>query len=112
MVKSKSQVLGIYNVVEALKVGIFTVLYNDRPFEDVLKFVSEIGYEAVEIAAWKASTHIDIEEIVKGAASEYRRTVEKYGLTISALSNHLESQLVLGPLDESKDEWFKGSPEE
>lgn len=95
-----------------MKIGLFTVLYNDKPFEEVLKFISKLGYEAVEIAAWKGSTHINLDSVLKGEASEYRRTVERYGLTISALSNHLEGQLILGPLDESTDDWFKGSPEE
>lgn len=95
-----------------MKIGIFTVLYNDKPVDDVLKFVSGLGYEAVEIAAWKGSTHIDIERIVKGGATEYKKNVEKYGLMISALSNHLEGQLILGPLDESTDDWFKGTPDE
>jgi sugar phosphate isomerase/epimerase len=38
--------------------------------------------------------------------------IEKCGLSISALSNHLEGQLVLGPHDQSTDIWFKGTPEE
>ncbi|MCD6095064.1 MAG: sugar phosphate isomerase/epimerase, partial [Thermoprotei archaeon] len=95
-----------------MKVGIFTVLYNDKPFEDVLKYVSSIGYEAVEIAAWKESRHIDIDKIISGNAGEYRKLVEKYGLIISALSNHLEGQLILGPHDESTDIWYKGTSEE
>jgi len=95
-----------------VKVGIFTILYNDKPFEDVLKYVSSIGYEAVEVAAWKESRHIDIDKIISGNAGEYRKLVEKYGLIISALSNHLEGQLILGPHDESTDIWYKGTPEE
>jgi len=95
-----------------LKIGIFTILYNELKLEKVLEYVSKLGYEAVEIATWKGSNHIDIDRILSGGATEFKRTVEKYGLMISALSNHLEGQLVLGPHDESTDEWFKGTPEE
>ena len=95
-----------------MKIGIFTILFNDRKLEDVPKYVSGLGYEAVEIAAWKGSNHIDIDRILKGGATEYKRAVERHGLFISGLSNHLEGQLVLGPLDASTDDWYRGTPEE
>lgn len=95
-----------------MKIGILSVLYNEKPLEDVLKYVSGLGYEAVELAAWKGSQHLNMDEVLKGGASTLKRTVAKYGMSISALSNHLEGQLVLGPLDSSTDEWYKGAPEE
>ncbi len=95
-----------------MKIGIFTVLFNELSLEKVLDYVSKLGYEAVEIAAWKGSNHIDVDKVLSGGATEYKRNVEKYGLIISGLSNHLEGQLVLGPHDESTDEWFRGTPEE
>ena len=95
-----------------MKIGILTVLFNEWELEKVLKYVSSLGYEAVEIAAWKGSNHLDIEKVLKGGATRYKKTIEKYGLVISGLSNHLEGQLVLGPLDSSTDDWCKGSPEE
>lgn len=95
-----------------MKIGIFTVLYDDKPLEDVLKYVSSLGYEAVELAAWKGSHHLNIDEVLKGKSTALKNTVEKYGLIISGLSNHLEGQMVLGPLDSSTDDWYKGSPEE
>jgi len=95
-----------------VKIGILTVLFNDWKLEKVLKYVSKLGYEAVEIAAWKGSNHIDIDKIIQGGATNFKKTIEKYGLILSGLSNHLEGQLVLGPHDESTDTWFKGSPQE
>jgi len=95
-----------------LKIGIFTVLYDDKPLDDVLKYIAKLGYEAVELGAWKGSHHLNIEEIVKGGATKYKKSIQKHGLTISALSNHLEGQLVLGPHDVSTDDWCKGTPEE
>lgn len=95
-----------------IKIGIFSILYNEWKFEQSLEYFSKLGYETVEIAAWKGSNHIDIDKILNGEASKYKKKVEKFGLTISALSNHLEGQLVLGPHNASTDAWFKGSAEE
>ena len=52
------------------------------------------------------------DKILKGGATAFKKKIEKHSLMISALSNHLEGQLVLGPLDKSTDMWFHGSPEE
>jgi sugar phosphate isomerase/epimerase len=98
--------------VDAMKIGVLTILFNEWKLQRVLKYVSKLGYEAVEIPAWKGSNHIDIEKILNGGATRFKKTIEKFGLMISALSNHLEGQLVLGPHDESTDIWFEGSPEE
>lgn len=95
-----------------MKIGIMTALFNDIKLENVLRYVSKLGYETVEIAAWKDSKHIDMDKILKGGAMEFKNTVSKHGMTVSALSNHLEGQLVLGPHDASTDIWFKGTPEE
>lgn len=98
--------------VIGLKVGIFTVLYNDQPLDRVLHYVAGLGYEAVELAAWKGSTHLDLDRVLSGGASALKRQVSEHGLTISALSNHLEGQLVLGPLDASTDDVCPGTPAE
>jgi len=95
-----------------MKMGIFTVLFNERPLQDVLKFVSEIGYEAVEIAADKGSSHIDVDKVLTGGATEFKRTFKKYGLEISALSNHVESQLVGGPHGADTDAIMRGTSKE
>jgi len=95
-----------------MKIGISIALYNDKPLEGTLNYVSSLGYEAIEIPCWKGIQFIDIDEVVNGGASAYKKVVGKYGLEISALSNHLEGQYVLGPHDASTDVWFKGSLEE
>lgn len=95
-----------------MKIGIFTVLFNELKLEKVLEYVSKLGYECVELAAWKGSNHLNIDEVLSGGATKFKRMVGKYGLTISGLSNHLEGQIVLGPHDSSTDDFFKGTPEE
>ena len=49
---------------------------------------------------------------MNGEATQFKKMIKTYNLTISALSNHLERQMVLGPNDSSTDEWFKGTPSE
>jgi sugar phosphate isomerase/epimerase len=90
-----------------MKLGIFTVLFNEKPLEEVARYVSGLGYEMVELAAWRSSNHLDIDRVLSDKA--YRTnlldTLKRYNLEISALSNHLEGQLVLGPLDWTTDDW-------
>ncbi len=33
-----------------MKIGLFTVMYNDKPLEEVAKYASGLGYEAFELA--------------------------------------------------------------
>ena len=95
-----------------MKIGIITILFNDWKLEKVLDYVSKLGYEAVEITAWRGSNHLDIDKILQGGATNFKKTIEKYGLILSGISNHLEGQLVLGPHNESTDAWFNGSAQE
>jgi sugar phosphate isomerase/epimerase len=98
--------------MEKMKIGIFTVLYNEWKFEKVLDYVSNLGYDSIEIATWKGSNHINLDSIIDGGATKFKNKVEKKGLFISGLSNHLEGQMVLGPTGQATDDWFKGSAEE
>ncbi len=104
--------LTIRDEVSAVKIGVFTALFNEWNLDKVLKYVSNLGYECVEIPASKGSNHLDIDRVLTGGATEFKKRIERHGLFISALSNHREGQLVLGPHDQSTDSCFKGSPEE
>ncbi|MDG6899637.1 MAG: sugar phosphate isomerase/epimerase [Nitrososphaerota archaeon] len=95
-----------------MKLGVLTVMYDELPLEKVAKRVSELGYEAIELVAWKGGRHLDIDAVVDRGDLRVKRLAEKYGLTISALSNHMEGQLVLGPHDASTDPIYKGAPSE
>ena len=95
-----------------MKLGIFTFLFNDKPLEEAAKYVSELGYEMVELPVWRGSNHLDVDKVLKGDHS-IRKVLKKHNLEISALNNAPEGQLVLGPLDESTDEWAPSKdPEE
>jgi len=96
-----------------MKIGIFTATYLDMNLEGVCKMASELGYEAVELPAFKGNPHLDIEEIVKGNnAQNLKKMIAGYGMTISALSNHPEGQIVLGPFGKDTDAIYPGTKEE
>jgi len=95
-----------------LKVGIFTALYAEKPLDDVMSYVSSLGYEAVELPAWRGSLHVDLDSVLSGGASSIKALAKKHGLAISAIAIHADSQLVLGPLGRSTDGVFQGTPEE
>jgi sugar phosphate isomerase/epimerase len=96
-----------------MKIGIFTATYLDLKLEEVLKKAVSLGYEAVELPAFKNNPHLDIDEIIKGDnAKKFKKMIESYGLIISALSNHTETNLILGPYGVDTDGIFKGTKEE
>ena len=98
---------------DRMKIGMFTANYMDRDLEAVFKMMSSMGYEAAELPAFQGNGHLDIEEVLKpNEAKKIRELAKKYGITISALSNHAEGQLVLGPHTKDTDSLFKGSPAE
>ena len=96
-----------------MKIGIFTATYLDMELEEVCKMASRLGYEAVELPAFRGNPHLDIEEIVKGNnAKHLKDTITSYGMIISALSNHPEGQIILGPFGKDTDAIYPGSKEE
>jgi len=96
-----------------MRVGIFTVTYLDMELEEVCKMASGLGYESVELPAFSNNPHLDIDIITKDEnAKKLKKMINNYGMIISALSNHTESQLILGPYGKDTDDIYKGSKEE
>lgn len=96
-----------------MKIGLFTATYMDMSLDEVCKKASKLGYEAIELPAFKGNPHLDIDEIVKSDnAQKLKEKVNKHGMIISALSNHTESQLILGPYGVDTDDFYKGTKDE
>jgi sugar phosphate isomerase/epimerase len=96
-----------------MKIGLFTATFLDMKIEQVFNMACDLGYEAVEMPAFANNPHLDIEEIIKGNnAAELKRLASSYGLIISALANHPEGQIVLGPYGKDTDAIFPGTKEE
>lgn len=75
-----------------MKLGVFTVLYADRPLEETLDQLAGLGVEAVELGTgnYPGATHCDPDRLLAdpAAAASLRRAVEARGMIISALSQH------------------------
>lgn len=88
-----------------MRLGIFTALFQDRPLEQLLPLVAELGYEMVEIPVWHGSPHLDMDTVLQDGGRSLLRLVKSYGLQISALNNGREGQMILGPQDWTADNW-------
>lgn len=75
-----------------MKIGVFAVLFGDKPFEETLDYLVELGVEAVEIGtgAYPGNAHCNPAALLKseGKLRAFRQAVDTRGLTISALSCH------------------------
>ena len=75
-----------------MKLGVFTVLLQDRPLDDALAYLKDLGVEMVEIVCggFPGKAHCDPEVLLKDdmALAQFKKTVDKYGMEISALSCH------------------------
>ncbi len=75
-----------------MKLGVFTILFNDWSLEDTVKYVKAAGCEAVEIGTggYSKSSHLDPKVITqdKAARDALKSMLADNGMTISALSAH------------------------
>jgi sugar phosphate isomerase/epimerase len=75
-----------------MKIGVFTVLFGSKPFDEMLDYVVSLGLEAVEIGtgAYPGSAYCNPAELLASDAKlkAFRRAIERRGLVISALSCH------------------------
>jgi sugar phosphate isomerase/epimerase len=87
-----------------MKLGLFTAMFQDRSLEETLQLAAECGYEMVELPAWRANTHLDLDTVLADDGRALRTLVKRYGLEISAIGNGREGHLVLGPHDWTVDQ--------
>ncbi len=95
-----------------MKLGVCAQVLYHLPFEEALRTVAELGLEAIELPLHAGNPFVDVEGALEGGWRALLRQVSDAGLTISALSIHQESQLLLGPHGEDTDGIFRGTPDE
>ena len=75
-----------------MRLGVFTVLYSDTPFEEVLDRLAGLGVQAVELGTGghPGTAHCDPDELLadESRVTALRRAIESRGMVISALSQH------------------------
>jgi sugar phosphate isomerase/epimerase len=97
-----------------MKIGMLTVMFNDKPLEEVARYASALGYEMFELAVQRGAGHFDLDEASNDPlyAPAIKRMLASYGIEISALADHVSGQMVLPPPDSSLDQWAGTSDKE
>ena len=99
-------------------ITLFTGQWADLPFEEVCRLASEWGYDGLEIACW--GDHFEVDKALSDETyiPRKRAQLDKYGLSVYAISNHLVGQAVCdNPIDERHKGilpariWGDGEPE-
>ncbi|MFD8819653.1 sugar phosphate isomerase/epimerase, partial [Streptomyces sp. NPDC059627] len=81
-------------------VTLFTGQWADMPIEELARKAGEWGYDGLELACW--GDHFDVRQAVTdpGYVKRQRALLERHGLGVWAISNHLTGQAVCDvPLD-------------
>ncbi len=75
-----------------MKLGVFTVLFGSKPFEEMLDYVVDLGIEAVEIGtgAYPGNAYCKPGELLESETKlrAFKEAISRRGLIISALSCH------------------------
>jgi len=75
-----------------MKIGVFTVLFAQMPFEEALDYIASTGVEMVELGTgnYPGDAHVPLDRLLEdeGARKSLIKAVESRGLAISALSCH------------------------
>lgn len=75
-----------------MKLGVFTVLFSDKSFTEMLDYVKNAGLQAIEIGTggYSNDAHCNLDELLESEDKRkiYLEKVRSRGLTISAFSCH------------------------
>jgi sugar phosphate isomerase/epimerase len=97
-------------------VTLFTGQWADLGLETLCGKAKDFGYDGLELACW--GDHLDVFKASEDKAycDGKRKLLERHGLTVKAISNHLAGQLVCDPNTDSRSDGFapadcRGNPE-
>jgi len=96
-------------------VTLFTGQWADLPLEKVCQKARSFGYDGLELACW--GDHFEINKADEAYCRAKRKLLDKYGLKVFAVSNHLVGQAVADQIDERHKGilpsyvWGDGKPE-
>jgi sugar phosphate isomerase/epimerase len=101
----------------ARPVTLFTGQWADLSLEPLAQKAASWGFDGLELACW--GDHFDVERALSedGYCQERRDLLEKHGLEVYAISNHLAGQAVCDLIDERHQSilpgriWGDGEPE-
>ncbi len=99
----------------ARPVTLFTGQWADLDIETLCQKAVDFGYDGLELACW--GDHFEVDKADAAYCKAKRQLLEKYGLQLFSISNHLVGQAVCDPIDERHKAilppriWGDGKPE-
>jgi len=96
-------------------VTLFTGQWADLPLEKVCQKAKSFGYDGLELACW--GDHFEVSKADDAYCKAKRKLLDKYGLKVFSISNHLVGQAVADRIDERHKGilpayvWGDGKPE-
>ena len=90
----------------ARPVTLFTGQWADLTLDELAKTMAGFGYEGLELACW--GDHLDVFKAAsdKDYCKKQKAILDKYGLKVFAISNHLAGQLVCDLNNDSRSDMF------
>ena len=87
-------------------VTLFTGQFGDIPLADLAPMAADWGYDGLELACW--GDHVSVGKAARNKkyAESRRELLEKSGLSLYAISNHLAGQLVCDLNNDSRSDMF------
>ena len=79
-------------------VTLFTGQWADLPLEEVCRKAKAFGYDGLELACW--GDHFEVSKANDAYCRAKRKLLDKYGLKVFSISNHLVGQAVADRIDE------------
>ena len=86
--------------------------FYELGLDRALAEIRSLGIEALELPVDRRSPLVDLDALIAGGAAELARKLASHDLRISAISNHQEGQLLLGPHHRDTDAIHGGTPED
>lgn len=99
----------------ARPITLITGQWADLDFDDICQKAKSMGYDGLEIVC--SGNHLDVARADEAYCKGLRRTLDKYGLQLFSISNHLVGQCVCDRIDERHRSivadrvWGDGDPE-
>jgi sugar phosphate isomerase/epimerase len=79
-------------------VTLFTGQWADLPLESVCQKAKSFGYDGLELACW--GDHFEVSKANDAYCKAKHKLLDKYGLKVFSISNHLVGQAVADRIDE------------
>jgi len=93
--------------------GINLAVFNDQDIHHAMEKAASLGARSIEINAENSNTTTPSSRLLDATvAQSLRDTAREYGLTISAVGNHADAQLIGGPYNSDTDLIHPGSAPE